>query len=230
MTTTKQVAKVSVLQDRTIVEVDSSQQASSAAYYPPAYSTTYIKATTYVNTSYYPWFSINPAKSVIGNDTNNSWLSSAGSRTNQRFHIDLGAIKRLVSFTYHNYHDEGLLTDIGAKTYTIWGSNTPAAFADLTYNTDTNWTQLTTSQATLDRHTASNVSDEKSISVGTLEGYRYYAFKFQDNWGHGAYIGIRHLTLMVGNYVVYDSNLDVNVDQDLLITAMVGSKTSILYI
>ncbi len=125
------------------------------------------------------------------------WVT--GTVTNQRFHIDLDSAKVITRIYYENAHTSGGLTTSGVKSFTFWGSNTAAAFAELTYGTDTNWTQLTTSQATFDQHTGSDVADPKYITVNNTVAYQYYAFKFADNWGHAQYMGLRHVELQSGS-------------------------------
>jgi hypothetical protein len=97
---------------------------------------------------------------------------------------------------YNNWHYSGGYTDRGLKNFTFWGSNNAAAFAELTYSTDTNWTQLTTGQSYFDQHSATDVADTKSMSVTTSSAYRYYAFKIADVWGNtNAQMQVRHLRL-----------------------------------
>jgi hypothetical protein len=88
---------------------------------------------------------------------------------------------------------------MGVKNFTLWGSNDPNAFADLVYSHDTNWTQLTCSQATFDQHIAADQADPKYIDVTNLVAYRYYAFKFVDNWGSVTTVGVRRIELQVNH-------------------------------
>ncbi len=44
---------------------------------------------------------------------------------------------------YENAHNGGSNTKCGGANFTIWGSNASSAFNELTYATDTKWTQLT---------------------------------------------------------------------------------------
>ena len=196
-----------------------------SAQYPVAQSTTYVKATTYTSDSYAPWLATDPSISVTGAASTRSWLSD-GQTTNQRVHIDLGSAKRLLGFMYHNYHNSGNVayTDIGAKTFTLWGSNSPTAFAELTYAVDTDWTQLTASQATLDRHSSSDVADEKFISATALADYRYYAFKFADNWGDALYMGIRRIELLCVSDTIYAADFEIDIAQYLRLTASAVNK------
>ena len=166
-----------------------------ASRYPPAQSDTYVKATTsYELGTAMPYMATDPTKSLIGSWEGVSWFSHSGAYgVNQRFHIDLGSAKNLGRIYYENYHTTGTQTSAGAKNFTLWGSDNATAFAELTYATDTNWTQIGGSFQ-FDQHTASNVADPKYITVSPTSTYRYYAFKIADNWG-GGYMGIRRLVL-----------------------------------
>ncbi|MEI9478327.1 MAG: DUF5000 domain-containing lipoprotein [Deltaproteobacteria bacterium] len=139
-----------------------------ASQYPPAQSDTYVKATTKFSTNYWPYFATDPTLLSIGGSSLKSWMSAAASTTNQRFHIDLGSAMVLKRVYYENFHAIGASTDIGARHFTIWGSNSAAAFADLDYTHDTNWTQITAAVSELDQHVAADQADPKYFTV-TLE-------------------------------------------------------------
>jgi len=161
--------------------------------YPPSQSGTYVKATTYYTGNFYPYFATDPAKSLTGTSENNAWASS--SKENQRFHINLGSAKIIRRIYYENYHESGTLTNVGGNAFTLWGSNTAAAFAELTYGTDTNWTQLTIAQSTFDQHTAANQADPKYILVTNAIAYQYYALKIATNYGNASIMGLRRVEL-----------------------------------
>ena len=173
--------------------------------YPPSQNDTYVKATDYLNTSFYPYFATDPLKSVIGSSTSNSWASGTGSNTNHRFHIDLGSAKKIKKLYYENYHSSGGASNVGVKNIIVQGSNESTAFAELTYATDTNWTNiatysdegLTTSKSTFDQHVAANQVDPKYLYLDNATEYRYYAIKFVDNYGYANYMGIRRVELQM---------------------------------
>ncbi len=168
--------------------------------YPPSQSDTYVKATTKLDTTYWPYYATDPTKTLTGTEPNNAWYGANGSITNQRFHIDLGTATVVNKIYYENSHNSGAYTSRGVQHFTVWGSNNATAFANLTYGADTNWTQLTASQSTFDQHVASNVADPKYITVTNTTAYRYIAFKFADNWGAADLMGVRRIEL---NPVVY---------------------------
>lgn len=163
--------------------------------YPSAHNDTYVKATTKYSTHYWPYFSTDPAKSVINGDSDNAWSSTYGTVTNQRFHIDLGAMKVIGRIYYENAHNSGGDTNSGIKNFILQGSNSAAAFADLTYSTDTDWTQITIGQFT--KHIAANQADPKYIIVPPHQAYRYFAIKIADNWGSSYYMGHRRVELQL---------------------------------
>jgi hypothetical protein len=68
-------------------------------------------------------------------------------------------------------------------------------FTTTTYGTDTNWTQLATSQSSFDQHAASDAADPKYIDVTNDTPYIYYALKIADNYGDTASLGIRRIVL-----------------------------------
>jgi hypothetical protein len=162
---------------------------------------TYVKATTRFSSNYWPYYASDPALSLIDAALNNAWISSIGQATNQRVHIDLGSAKTLRQIYYENYHNTGSSTNAGVKGFTLWGSNNAAAFAELTYSIDTNWTQITCDATQFDQHVGANQADPHYIGVTNRTVYRYYAFKFADNWGAN-YMGLRRISLQTGPYAL----------------------------
>lgn len=161
---------------------------------PPAYSATYVKATTNAgDPEYLPHNAVNPSSTLTSSWSNNSWVSNG--TTNQRFHIDIGAAAIIRRIYYQNANNAGGNFDNGCKNFTFWGSNDAGAFAELTYGTDTNWTQLTIDDSQFDQHAACDCSDPKYVLVSNDTAYRYYAIKVADNWGGGFYMSLRHVEL-----------------------------------
>ncbi len=180
----------------------------SVSTYPPAQNDTYVKATTKFSTDYWPYYATDPSKSLTGAHAGNSWIAENGVATNQRFHIDLGTATIVNKIYYENDHNSGTDTDRGAKNITFWGSNTGASFAERTYGTDTGWTQLTTSQSTFDEHSAADAADPKYITVTNTTAYRYYAFKFADNWGSATLMGVRRIELNPITNIAFNGWMD----------------------
>jgi len=187
--------------------------------YPPAQSDTYAKSTTKYSTDYWAYYATDPLLSVTGGGAANSWISEDTVITNQRFHIDLGSAKIIRRIYYENYHTVGTKTNVGVKNFTFWGSNTAGSFAELTYGTDTGWTQLTCSQNTFDQHVDSDVADPKYITVTNSTAYRYYAFKFADGYGSTQAIGFRRIELQTQDlkaiYHVKVTSVSSSVDTDI---------------
>ena len=170
--------------------------------YPPAHNDTYVKATTKFSTEYWPHYTTDPAKSLTGVAKDNAWLSVSGTAANQRFHIDLGQPRVVRRIYYENGHgtstEGGTYTERGAENFTFWGSNTGAGtFDDLVYANNEGWTQLTISQSTFDQHIAADQADPKYIIVTNNASYRYYAFKFADNYGNASYQVVRRIELQI---------------------------------
>jgi len=159
----------------------------------PTQDTDHVKATSKYSTSYWPYYTTDPAKALTGSYAGNQWIAANLTITNQRFHIDLGSGYIIRRIYYENSHYSGLESNTGAKNFTLMGSNDAGAFAELTYATDTNWTTIGTYQ--FDQHAAANSADPKYITVNNSTEYRYYALKISDCWGASTYMGIRRVEL-----------------------------------
>ncbi len=171
---------------------------SYTSQYPPAQSDDYVKATTKYNTNYWAYFATNPALSLTGGWDSNGWLSDIAIHTNQRFHLDLGSSKIIRRIYYENGHSAGAgwSTIKGVQNFTFWGSNTGAgSFDDLVWGNDEGWTELTVAQNTFDEHIGADQADPKYIVVTNSTAYRYYAFKFADNYSGADYMAIRRVEL-----------------------------------
>ncbi|MHC1687959.1 MAG: DUF5000 domain-containing lipoprotein [Methanothrix sp.] len=166
----------------------------------PTQDADHVKATSNY-ASRLPYYATDPSKSLVGSPDGNEWNSANLSITNQRFHIDLGVAKIVKRIYYENRHSTGANTNAGAKNFTLWGSNNEAAFADLVYAHNTNWTQLTTAQSTFDQHVTADQADPKYILVTNTVAYRYYAIEIADNWGATSVIGLRRIELQEGSEI-----------------------------
>ena len=163
--------------------------------YPVAQSSTYVKASSTYNVgTTNPEYATDPTKTLTGAASGNAWRGSVAAAGTNRFHIDLGMQKVITKIYYENYHGSGIVTDVGVRAFTLWGTNSAASFAVTTYATDTGWTQLTTSVAEFDQHTGSDIADPKYITVTNTTHYRYYCLKFSTNWG-ATTSGVRRIEL-----------------------------------
>lgn len=165
----------------------------------PTHDADHVKATTTsVDYDYKPYYATDPAKSLTGTLIGNGWLSTG--TTNQRFHVDLGSEKVIIGVYYENSHSAGGNTLQGAKDFILQGAaddaNGAAAFAELTYAIDTNWTQLTIDPTQMVEHVALDQTDPRYIVVTNTIGYRYCAFKFANSWDAGYAIGMRRIVLL----------------------------------
>ncbi len=178
--------------------------ATYTSQYPPAHSDTYVKTTLAAVTDRYAYYATDPVLSLTGSVINNGWQTINGGQTEQRFHIDLGSTKIIKRIYYENFHTSGFNTTRGAENFTFWGSNTGAgSFDDLVYGNDEGWTQLDTSPvSTFDEHVGADQADPKYIVVTNSTAYRYYAFKFADNYGDNNIMGLRHLVLQTEDEVI----------------------------
>lgn len=161
----------------------------------PSLSDTYVKATSTYSAQYRPYIACNPATSLTGSPTENTWRTDTTDVTNMRFHIDLSDAEVIRRIYYENYHSSGTQTDRGANNFTFWGSNTGASFLELDYAVDTGWTQLTIAQSTFDEHVEADQADPKYILVTNSTAYQYYCFKFADTHSTPFTMGIRRVEL-----------------------------------
>ena len=166
--------------------------ADYTSQYPVAQNSTYVKATSAVSGDYNPYYCTDPTKSLTGDAPLNSWEAD----TPNRIHIDYGSGIIATRIYYENYHNSGATYSRGAKDFTFWGSNTASAFADTTYGTDTNWTQIGGTY-TMDAHVVADQADPKYIAITNSTSYQYYALKISTDQG-GGYIGLRRLVLQTG--------------------------------
>jgi hypothetical protein len=174
--------------------------------YPATFDANTVKATSTYSAYYYPNFAVDPSKSLINGTETGSWISQNAVVANQRFHVDLGTAKIITKLYYENGHHNGTLTNMGVQNFTVWGSNDDAAFAELTYAVDTNWTQITANVSVFDQHTASNIADPKYVTLTNTIAYRYYALKFQDNYGGTSYMGLRRIEFQEEAQYVFSVN------------------------
>jgi hypothetical protein len=174
-------------------------------YYPPAYNSTYVKATSVVNTAHQAHMATYPDTYYDGyrnlNALQASWdyngWQAASTTTNQRFHIDLGSAYVINILKFINlYSGTTNYSTSGWKNFIVQGSNSSTAFSTLTYGTDTNWTQLTgQSRSKLDQSVYGTPAFSY-IGFYNTTAYRYYAIKLADTYG-GAYAhaGVRRFRL-----------------------------------
>jgi hypothetical protein len=167
-------------------------------YPSPTIDLTTVKVTQRSGPSVEGYLATDPTKSLIGSNNFNSWIAPDNP---QRFHIDLGGTKIVKKIYYENYHNSGANTIAGVRNFTFWGSNDVNSFNETTYSVDTGWTQLTTNVAEFDQHVAANTVDPKYITVTNTTPYRYYGFKFADNWSSMISTGVRRIELQELNKV-----------------------------
>jgi hypothetical protein len=165
-----------------------------SSVFPPEHTSTYVKSTANL-TFYYPYLATNPNLSVINHWADGGWLSAT--YVPSRFHIDLGSGKVITRIYYENAHRNGSSTNAGAKDFTFWGSNVSSDFTDIVYTNNGSWEYITTTASAFEQHVALNQADPKYIEVSNVTEYRYYAFKFANNYGNTEYMGVRRIQLQI---------------------------------
>jgi len=163
------------------------------AVYPPAYNETYIKTTN-------RWFemegfrAVDPALSLSGGRYLNSWLTENGHTGSQRFHVEFASTEIIKRIVYCNSHNDGYDTDAGVKDFTIQGSNSATAFANLAYADNTDWTDITADVGAMIRHTTGvDGAEWHTINLTNNVAYKYYAIKCANNHGAANNIGLRRV-------------------------------------
>lgn len=159
----------------------------------PTLDTDHVKATNYDSATYYPHFAADSSKSLTGSHENTSWLTALTNYANMRFHFDLGSTYIIRRIYLENFHVSGTTTNMGVNSYTFWGSNSSTSFNELTYATDTGWTQL--HSGSWDAHVSADQADPQYAVVSNTTAYQYYAFKFSNNQGSSERMGVRRIEL-----------------------------------
>jgi hypothetical protein len=177
------------------VEIESWEDNINADFiYPPAYTSTYTKASTTYSSTFNAEYATNPNLTLVGDGSNSMWLSESGTRTNQKFSIDLGSKKYIGEFDINNAHSNGTAVEIGIKNFTLYGTNSSAAFNNTDYSNVFDLTVLGVYQARV--HVESNVADPETFIIEDNDtSYRYYILRIADSWEHSSeiYMGIFHL-------------------------------------
>jgi hypothetical protein len=166
---------------------------SYQAVYPQAFDETYIKTTN-------RWFemegfrAVDPALSLSGGRYLNSWLTENGHTGSQRFHVEFASTEIIKRIVYCNSHNDGYDTDAGVKDFTIQGSNSATAFANLAYADNTDWTDITADVGAMIRHTTGvDGAEWHTINLTNNVAYKYYAIKCANNHGAANNIGLRRV-------------------------------------
>jgi hypothetical protein len=144
-----------------------------------------------------PYLAFNPTLSLIGAPRYNTWQTDGSITSNLTLHVNIGAAAVVQRIYYENFHESGAYTDMGPQHVTFWGANDAAAFAELAYAVDTNWTQLPLSDAHFLRHVAANQADPQYLLVTNALPYRYYRLKMADSYGNNSQVAIRRIELQV---------------------------------
>lgn len=166
---------------------------SYQAVYPQAYNETYIKTTN-------RWFelegfrAVDPSLSLSGGRYLNSWLTENGNPGSQRFHVEFASAEIIKRIEYCNSHNDGYDTDAGVKDFTIQGSNSATAFANLAYADNTDWTDITANISAMVQHTTGvDGAIWHTIDLTNSVAYKYYAIKCANNHGAANNVGLRRV-------------------------------------
>lgn len=161
--------------------------------FPPAYTATYVKATSYYSTSYYPWFGLDPLLSLVGASSYTSWLTSS-MVVPQKFNVDFGVPVAIHRIYFDNYHTGGKVTNAGVKTLLIYGTNSSTAFDNVDASNTVDLTLIAT--VSVDIHPPDNVISTQVLDISSsVDTYRYICMIITDVYDYGAsYFGFRNIT------------------------------------
>lgn len=161
--------------------------------YPPEQSSTYVKATSYYNSTYYPHYATDPSTSYIGNANEHSWITSDGALP-QKLNVDLGEALDITRVDIDNYHHNGGGVTEGVKDVKFYGTNSSTAFNNTTGTDTTDLTLLDT--WVVAAHTEVDEKDTQEFTLASGTSYRYYVFIIESNYMSPAtatYYGIRRI-------------------------------------
>ena len=161
--------------------------------YPPGYNSTYVKATSYYSTSYYPWYAVNPALSLTGTSSGTTWLASGVGSF--KLNVDLNTPRTILRIYLENFHNSGAATTYGTRGFSVYGTSSAVAFANTTYADTTNLTLLGTYEARA--HIGADTSDPQYFLISSPAAFRYYVIRIHSNCGSGLYTGIRHIEFQI---------------------------------
>ena len=190
------------------------------AYYPPAYNSTYCKATAEYSGSYVAHMAFNPALSLTGSFANNQWLMNYA--VTSRLHCDLGESRVVNSLLLHNSHSSGTNTTDGCKLVELWGTDSATEFANVSGGLIVDGTLI--KRFLVAEHVATDTADPQTFTLNNDTGYRYYVLLFLTYYG-GAHLGVRRATFQYDDTISYDAGIpevpegwDVNLKNAALCT------------
>jgi hypothetical protein len=162
----------------------------------PTLDATHVLATTFLSADNVSWMTCDPSTSLTGMSWHQSWASSVGATTDQKFNIDLGSGYIIKRIYYENTHETGGATNCGAKTVLFYGTNSSVAFNNITYVDTTDLNLLWSGN--FYEHVALDVADPRYINIiSNNVPYRYYVFRIADNYGSANLVSIRRIELQI---------------------------------
>jgi hypothetical protein len=145
---------------------------------------------------YDPWRACDPSKSLTGLPANNSWSTDLSYVANQKYNVDLGSACVVRRIYYENYHDSGANTGMGVYQGYFYGTNSSIAFNITIYSDTTDLTLLWS--GAFQSHVLADIADPQYINIlGNDTPYRYYVFRFVNNFGDINYMGLRRVELQI---------------------------------
>jgi hypothetical protein len=178
---------------------------------PPGPNNTTVKATSYHDTRYSPFFAFDFNLATDGSHINTSWASTQGQTTNQRLNVDLGVPVVLTKIVLINSHIDGASTNEGIQNFVIQGSNTASDLDHTTYaDAGSGWTNVQTGLTATQYDSADPYKNYEVASPGTA--YRYYSIKIANNHG-GGWLKVRDICFYGRSpRYTFDFNFDTEIN------------------
>lgn len=140
----------------------------------------------------------------------------ATSVSNTRYNIDYGSAVVAEGVYIVNGGGTTLATtNRGAKDFILQGSNSATAFAETTYATDTDWTDIG-SGTFIQRSSTATQRAAQIVPIANSTGYRYYSVKLVNNLGGTT-------NIMVNKLLIAAKNTFSQCDQDTYKTGSTGT-------
>ena len=160
--------------------------------YPATVSASNVTATTTLNSSYYPYFTMSSTLSLTGTYANMQWLSN-GVTSNQKFVILFDTPFVASYIIMNNSIYTGNYAYTGIQNFCVYGSNNSIAFTNVgNYSDETSLTFIGSFVAR--QHVLQDIVDQQIFFLNNSNIYQYYVLKISNGYGtNSGNMGIRRL-------------------------------------
>jgi hypothetical protein len=192
-------------------------------HHVPQNNGTWVNSTTEYSSSYYNYYAVNQYKAMYDSWSTNAWLSnSTAGYYDQKFNIDYGRPVIADRVYLENAHAAGSSYWKGIKNFKVYGTNSSAAFANVTYDDLTSLVELGSFRAA--PHQAVNTSNATFYYLANNGvAYRYYVLRIADNFDFTQYMAIRHIAMQEKRK---EANLWVKIPE---VSSVSGTQLTVYY-